>query len=115
MERIVLGLEKCVELAGKTPDFATTCFYSSVDLAIFLFNAGYEASLASAHKISELSLFVFDCLVSTTILASEKSLEWSISGGQAVMATVEDGVAYYKKNQENPRLFSQVVKTMIYR
>jgi len=115
LEGIVLGLEKCVELIGKTPEFATTCFYSSVDLAIFLFNAGYEASLASAQKISELSLFVFDCLVSTSIYASEKSLEWSISGGQAVMATMEDGVSYYKRNQENPRLFSQVVKTMIYR
>jgi len=115
LEGIVLGLEKCVELIWKTPDFATTCFFSSVDLAIFLFNVCYEASLASAQKISELSLVVFDCLVSTSIYASEKSLELSISGGQAVMATMEDGVSYYKKNQENPRLFSQVVKTMIYR
>jgi len=115
LEGIVLGLEKLVELVGKTPELAATCFYSSVDLAIFLFNEGYIASLASANKISELSLFVFDCLVSTTIYASEKSLELSLSGGQAVMATMEDGVSYYKKNQENPRLFSQVVKTMIYR
>jgi len=115
LEGIVLGLEKFVELVGKTPELAATCFYSSLDLAIFLFNEGYLASLASANKISELSLFVFDCLVSTTIYASEKSLELSLSGGQAVMATMEDGVSYYKKNQENPRLFSQVVKTMIYR
>lgn len=113
-EGFVTGLEKLVEMAGKTPEFATACYHSFVEYSTILLNKVYEVSVISGHKIAELSVFVFDCLVALTIFASEKSVEWSIAGGEAVIATLEDGVSYYKKNQENPRLFSVALKQMIH-
>ena len=115
LEGIILGLEKFVELVGKTPEFATTCFYSSVDLAIFLFNEGHDLIISGASKTAELSIFATQRVIELSVYTFETVVEFGILTGQQFSSLSEDFNSYYKKNQENPRLFSQVLKTMIYR
>ena len=115
LEGVVLVLERFVELVGKTPEFATTCFYSSVDLAIFLFNEGHDLIISGASKTAELSIFATQRVIELSVFAFGTVIEFGILTGQQFSSLLEDFNSYYKKNQENPRLFSQVVKTMIYR
>jgi len=111
---LVIGLEKTVELFWKTPDFATNSFYSSLDLATITLNGGYYYTTAAVQKLAELSMFAFEKVVELSIYAFDKSVELSILTGETTMATLQDGVSYYKNNQENPRLFSEVLKQMIF-
>ena len=110
---LVIGLEKFLELFWKTPEFATNSFYSSLDLATMLLNGGYDYTTAAVQKLAELSIFAFEKVVELSIYAFDKSVELSILTGETTMATLEDGVSYYKNNQEHPRLFSKVFKQII--
>ena len=58
-----------------------------------------EFTILATQKVIELSVFAFELATLT---------------GHTVLSSIEDGVSYYRKNQENPRLFSQVLKQIIY-
>lgn len=115
LEGIVLGLEKLVELVGKTPEFATTCFYSSLDLAIFLFNGAYDLIIFGANKTAEFSIFATQRVIELSVYAFEAAIEFGVITWKTVSSILEDFNSYYKQNQENPRLFSQALKQLIYR
>ena len=114
LEYLLTGLEITVELVGKTPGFATNCFYSCLDLAVAFSNGSYDFGVAAVHKIAELSIFSFEKLVEFFINAFELFMDLSMLTRETAISSFEDGVSYYKNNQENPRLFSQVFKQILY-
>jgi len=114
VESALLGLEKFVELVGKTPELAKDCFYSSLDFAIFLANGSYDLSVTGANNIAEFSILATQKVIELSVSAFEKVTELATLAGHTVLSSIEDGVSYYRKNQENPRLFSQVLKQIIY-
>ena len=111
---LVLGLEKIMELGGKTPEFVINCFYSSLELATTFFNGGYDFGVATFQNIVEFSTFGFEKFVELSVYAFETATVFSIMLGQNTVTTLEYGVSYYKNNQENPRLFSEMFKQIIY-
>ena len=111
---LVLGLEKIMEFSGKTPEFVINCFYSSLELATTFFNGGYDFGVATFQNIVEFSTFGFEKFVEFSVYAFETATVWSIMLWQNTMATLEYGVSYYKNNQENPRLFSEMFKQIRY-
>lgn len=124
-ELMLDGLEKTVEILGETPGFTKTCFYYCLDLAALLFNGVCELFSAASEKTAEFSIFAFKRAVEFCTFAFERVVQFCIfafltivelsrTGGETVMSTLEDGVSYYKNNQENPRLFSEVFKQIIY-
>jgi len=113
-EGIVIGLEKFVELAERTPELATNCFYSCVDLAVLLLNGSYDLIIFGANKTAEFSIFATQKVIELSVYVYETVIEFGLLSFQLILSTIEDLVTYYKKNQESPRLFSEVLRQMIH-
>ena len=94
---------KTLEVLEESPELATTFCYYCLDLATAFINKSQEGAIVA-----------FETILEFFILAFEKSFEWLIKGCETFVSSLEYGVTYYKDNQKNPRLFSNVLKQMIH-